>query len=171
MKIENPAQIIGSPAQLEALRKAIQSRKRGDVQTITVCAGTGCVARGSMKVFEKIKQQLETGDLKLERTIESKGKILGTEVTFIATTRTWERPQGGMYSEGNGVLMMMKGEKVILHGSGISVAGKGAGMNLRGIRYAQTASPSFSRLNNVALVFELEIMPDGTVHDKWWEWK
>jgi hypothetical protein len=42
---------------------------------------------------------------------------------------------------------------------------------MRGARYAQTASPSFSRLNNVVLVFELEIMPDGTVHDKWWEWK
>ena len=122
-------------------------------------------------VGQRIIRSHHTGDLKLERSIEAKGKILGMDVTFIATTRTWERPQGGMFSDGNGVMMTMKGEKVILHGSGISVAGKGTGMNIRGVRYAQTASPSLSRLNNVALVFELEITPDGTVHDKWWEWK
>jgi hypothetical protein len=111
------------------------------------------------------------GVLKLERTIELKGKIYGTDVTFIATTRSWERPQGGMYTEGDGVMMTMKGEKVELHGSGIGIPGQGPGMNVRGVRYAQTASPSFSRLNNVAMVFELVIMPDGMVHDKWWEWK
>jgi hypothetical protein len=122
-------------------------------------------------VGQRIIRSHHTGDLKLERSIEAKGKILGMDVTFMATTKTWERPQGGMFSMGNGVLMTMKGDKVILHGSGISVAGKGMGMNVRGVRYAQTASPSFSRLNNVAMVFELEITPDGTVHDKWWEWK
>ena len=122
-------------------------------------------------VGQRIIRRHHSGELKIERTIESKGKILGIDVTFIATTKTWERQQGGMYADGNGVVMTMKGEKVMLHGSGISVAGKGTGMNMRGVRYAQTTSSSLSRLNNVALVFELEIMPDGTVHDKWWEWK
>lgn len=122
-------------------------------------------------VGQRIIRRHHSGELKLERTLEMKGKVLGTDVTFIATNKTWERPQGGMYSEGNGVMMTIKGEKVIIHGSGISVAGKGPAMNVRGVRYAQTSAPSLSRLNNVALVFELEIMPDGTVHDKWWEWK
>jgi hypothetical protein len=122
-------------------------------------------------VGQRIIRRHHTGELKLERSIESKGKILGTEVSFIATTRTWERPQGGMFSDGNGVMMTMKGEKVILHGSGISVAGKGTGMNIRGVRYAQTTAPAFIRLNNVALAYELEVKPDGTVRDKWWEWK
>ena len=106
-----------------------------------------------------------SGELKIERTMESKGKILGMDVTFVATVTMRERPQGGMYSEGNGVMMTMKGEKVILHGSGISAGGKGPNMSIRGARYAQTSSPSFSRLNNVALVFEIETLPDGTVHD------
>ena len=110
-------------------------------------------------------------ELKLERTIESKGKIFGTDVTFLATMKLMERPQGGMYSEGNGVMMTAKGEKVILHGSGITIPGKDGSMSTRGIRYAQTAVPSLSRLNNVAFVFELEVMPDGTVRDKWWELK
>ena len=111
------------------------------------------------------------GELKIERTIESKGKILGTEVNFIATMKLRERPQGGMYAEGNGVMMTMTGEKVILHGSGISVPGKGPGMSQRGVRYAQTTSAGLSRLNNVALAFEIEVMPDGTIRDKMWEWK
>ncbi|HVP93567.1 MAG TPA: hypothetical protein VMS89_00165 [Methanoregulaceae archaeon] len=110
-------------------------------------------------------------ELKLERTLESKGKIFGTDVTFIATTRLMERPQGGMYNWGNGVMMTSKGEKVVLHGSGISITGMGAGMSIRGVRYAQTTSPALSRLNNVALVFEIEVMPDGTYRDKMWEWK
>jgi hypothetical protein len=111
------------------------------------------------------------GMLKLEKTMESKGKILGMDVTFVATINNMERPQGGMYSEGNGILMTAKGDKVILHGSGISTGGKVPNVSIRGARYAQTSSPAFSRLNNMALVFEIEMMPDGSVHDKWWEWK
>jgi hypothetical protein len=111
------------------------------------------------------------GQLKLERTIESKGKILGTEVSFLATTWAMERPQGGMFSKGHGVMMTKTGEKAELHGSGISIPGKGPGMNVRGVRYLQTKSAALSRLNNVALVFEIEIAPDGTYHDKMWEWK
>jgi hypothetical protein len=111
------------------------------------------------------------GPLKLERTIESKGKILGTEVSFLATTWAMERPQGGMFSKGHGVMMTKTGEKAELHGSGISIPGKGPGWNIRGVRYLQTKSAALSRLNNVALVFEIEITPDGTYHDKMWEWK
>jgi hypothetical protein len=122
-------------------------------------------------VGHRIIRRHHSGELKMERTIESKGKILGTEVSFIATIKSWERPHGGIYAGGDGVMTSLKGDKVILHGSGISVAGKGAGLNMRGARYAQTASQTFSRLNNAALIFELEIMPDGTTHDRWWEWK
>jgi hypothetical protein len=93
------------------------------------------------------------------------------DVTFIATMELKKRWQGGMDAEGNGIMMAVNGKRVIFHGSGISVPGKGAGMSQRGIRYAQTKSPAFSRLNNVALVFEIEVMPDGTIHDKMWEWK
>jgi hypothetical protein len=109
--------------------------------------------------------------MKIERTMESKGKILGSDATLTATIKSWERPQGGMYSKGNGIMMTMKGEKVLLHGSGITISGTGPGMKMRGVRYAETTSPSLGRLNNVALVFEMELMPDGTFHDKWWEWK
>jgi len=111
------------------------------------------------------------GDLKLETTIESKGTILGTEITFIATFWSKERRQGGKFSKGNAIMMTDSGETAVLHGSGISMPGKGPAWNLRGVRYLQTSSPALSRLNDVALVFEIEIDPDGTVHDRMWEWK
>ena len=122
-------------------------------------------------VSQRLVRHWHGGELKLEKTMESKGKILGKEVTLLATLQLKERPQGGMYAEGNGVMMTATGEKVILHGSGITTAMKGMAISQRGVRYAQTASPAFSRLNNVAIVFEIEILADGTVHDKMWEWK
>jgi hypothetical protein len=111
------------------------------------------------------------GPLKIERTMESKGKILGQEVTLLATFWAMERPQGGMFSRGHGVLMTKDGGKVMLRGAGISVPSKGPGVSMRGTRYAQTTSPALKRLNEVALLFEIEITPDGMVRDKWWEWK
>jgi hypothetical protein len=109
--------------------------------------------------------------LRIERTMETKGKILGQEVTFLATFWSMERPQGGMFSRGRGILMTKNGEKAMLRGAGISVTPKGPGWSMRGTRYAQTTSAALKRLNEVALVFETEISPDGTIKDKWWEWK
>jgi hypothetical protein len=111
------------------------------------------------------------GHLKIERTMETKGKILGQEVTFLATFWSMERPHGGMFSRGRGILTTKNGEKVMLRGAGISVPSKGPGWSMRGTRYAQTTSAALKRLNEVALVFETEITPDGTIRDKWWEWK
>jgi hypothetical protein len=99
-------------------------------------------------------------ELKIEKTMESKGKILGEEVTLLAT-----------FSMGHGVLMTKSGGKVTANGSGISVPGAGPGIHMRGSRYMQTDVPALSRLNNVVVLFEIEIGPDGTVKDKMWEWK
>ena len=111
------------------------------------------------------------GPLKIESTMETKGKILGQEVTLLATFWRMERPQGGMFSKGHGVLMTKDGGKVILRGAGVSVPSKGPGMSMRGTRYGQTTSPALKRLNDVAILFEIEVTPDGMVKDKWYEWK
>ena len=92
-------------------------------------------------------------------------------MTFLATTWSKDRPDGGMFTKGNGIMMTGNGEKATLHGSGISIPGKGPGISIRGVRYLQTAAPSLRRLNNVALVFEIEVAPDGMMHDRMWEWK
>jgi hypothetical protein len=111
------------------------------------------------------------GPLKIERTMESKGKILGQEVTLIATFWAMERPQGGMFSKGHGVLMTKDGGKVMLRGAGISIPSKGPGVSMRGTRYAQTTVPALKRLNEAGVLFEIEISPDGMIRDKWYEWK
>lgn len=108
---------------------------------------------------------------KVERTMESKGTLLGTEVTLLATFWSKERPQGGVLGKGHGILTTEKGETAVLEGSGISVPATGPGWSLRGARYLQTSGPALSRLNGVALLFEIEIAPDGTVSDRMWEWK
>ncbi len=109
--------------------------------------------------------------LKIERTIESKGKVLGEEVTILATFWSKERPQGGMASMGHGILTTAKGEKAVVKGAGISVKPKGAGWALRGARFIQTESPALKRLNDAVLLFEMDIAPDMTFRDKWWEWR
>ncbi|HVN66658.1 MAG TPA: hypothetical protein VMT31_08605 [Methanomicrobiales archaeon] len=111
------------------------------------------------------------GPTKIERTMESKGKILGQEVTLLATFWAMERPEGGMFSKGHGVLMTKDGGKVFLRGAGISVPSKGPGWSMRGTRYAQTKAPALKKLNEVAILFEIEISPDGVTRDKMWEWK
>jgi hypothetical protein len=122
-------------------------------------------------VGQRIVAHHEGGKLKIERTMESKGKILGQEVTLLATFWAMERPQGGMFSRGQGVLMTKDGGKAIGRGAAISVPSKGGGWSMRGSRYFQTATPALKRLNEVMVAFEIEISPDGMVKDKWWEWK
>lgn len=111
------------------------------------------------------------GEMKLERTFEVKGKVFGEEVTFLSTVWSMDRPQGGMYGKGHGIMMTKKGEKVMLKGAGISVSKTAPVGSFRGARYAQTSSPTLARLNNVVLVFELELGADGSYRDKTWEWK
>jgi hypothetical protein len=110
-------------------------------------------------------------ELKVETTMESKGTLLGEEVTLLATFWSKERPHGGTFAMGHGIVTTKTGGKVVAKGSGISVPGTGPGLHMRGARYMQTDIPALSRLNNVVGMFEVEISPDGAVKDKMREWK
>jgi hypothetical protein len=111
------------------------------------------------------------GEMKIERTMEAKGKMLGTEVTFISTIWSREKQQGGMSVKGHGIMVTKTGETAKLWGSGVSIPKTGGGWSVRGARFLQTSTPALSRLNNVAIVFEIDIDEDGTYHDRMWEWK
>ncbi|RXE55723.1 hypothetical protein ABH15_05660 [Methanoculleus taiwanensis] len=67
--------------------------------------------------------------------------------------------------------MTGSGGVAVLHDSGIRVPKDGSGWSVRGVRHLRTTSPVMSRLNDLPLAFEVEIDPDGTVHDRMWEWK
>ncbi len=122
-------------------------------------------------VNQRVISHHGAGKIRIERTMETKGRLLGEDVTLLGTFWAKERPQGGMFSRGQGVVFTKSGEKAMVRGAGISVPAKGEGWSMRGSRYVQTKSPALKRLNEVVVVFEIEISPDGMVRDKWYEWK
>ncbi len=54
---------ISSSSQFEKLSNQITSEKKADKQKILVCAGTGCLAKGSLKVAEAISRELTSSEL------------------------------------------------------------------------------------------------------------
>ncbi len=59
-----------SPPELSAFRDRLSSERRDDINRITICAGTGCVAKGSIRVFEKFTEAIESRQL--DATVELK---------------------------------------------------------------------------------------------------
>jgi NADH:ubiquinone oxidoreductase subunit F (NADH-binding)/(2Fe-2S) ferredoxin/NAD-dependent dihydropyrimidine dehydrogenase PreA subunit len=54
---------VQSADELMKLRKRIASRRDSKQVSISICAGTGCRAHGSMELFEEFRRQLEAGGL------------------------------------------------------------------------------------------------------------
>ncbi len=54
---------INSPAELEAFRKEILSKRDPNKPCITLCSGTACHATGSKEVAVAIEQELESQGL------------------------------------------------------------------------------------------------------------
>lgn len=55
------------------------------------------------RVVEQRLVRHRGGEPRIERFIESKGKVLGTEITVTATFRSKERLPGGMFLKGDGL--------------------------------------------------------------------
>jgi NADH:ubiquinone oxidoreductase subunit F (NADH-binding)/(2Fe-2S) ferredoxin/NAD-dependent dihydropyrimidine dehydrogenase PreA subunit len=53
---------IKSAAELRAFRERLIAERKKRRNVVTVCAGTGCVAKGSLKVFEKFSELIGKGD-------------------------------------------------------------------------------------------------------------
>ena len=56
-------------------------------------------------------------------------------------------------------------------GSGMGIIGKGGAVSFRGAIYYSSSSPKWSKLNNVASVFEYEVDGEGNAKSTLWEWK
>ncbi len=54
---------LETASDLESLHELFSARKRAERISISICAGTGCRAQGSMDVFEEFRNQLEESDL------------------------------------------------------------------------------------------------------------
>ena len=111
------------------------------------------------------------GGFKVEVAFESKGKLLGVDITEIGTYWSESRPDGSMYGEGQGLMMTQDGEVATWKGGGVGKFVDGGAVSYRGAIYFSTASQKLARLNGAATVFEFDVDAEGNTHSKLWEWK
>jgi hypothetical protein len=109
--------------------------------------------------------------LKVEVSAEDSGKILGHDFNQILTYCAEPRPDGSLYGEGQGVVLLHNGEIASWKGSGVGTIKPGGAISYRGAIYFSTASAALARLNTIAVVFEYEVDPAGNTHSKLWEWR
>ena len=62
--------MITSRQELQSLREALAKSYKAETNKIIVCGGTGCVAGGSLKIYEALKTKMINDGLKVEVTLE-----------------------------------------------------------------------------------------------------
>ena len=110
------------------------------------------------------------GDPKMETSFQANGSILGTNVKEMGTYCTVVRPDGTLYGEGQGV-MVLKDGMATWTGHGVGLMKKDGTASYRGAVYYQTSPPKWARLKKVAVVFEYEVDAEGNTRSQFWEWK
>src|SRR5262245_16541380 len=111
------------------------------------------------------------GGQKMETSFEANGRMLGVEETETGTYSSILRPDGSLFGEGQGMVMGKGGELATWVGQGVGRIKKDGGVSYRGAIYYQTSTPAWSRLNNVAAIFEYEVDAQGNSRSQHWEWK
>ena len=115
--------------------------------------------------------QSRGGGVRVEVSFEDSGKLVGVEVSGIATYWSEVRPDGTIHGEGQGVSIGKDGEMATWKGMGVGKFTGGGAVSYRGMLSYYSASPKLSRLNSVAAIFEFSVDASGNTHSKTWEWK
>jgi hypothetical protein len=100
------------------------------------------------------------------------GIIAGTDVTVFSTYAATMRADGSFYGECPNAGVVMAGDGVAtFRATGTGSPTAEGGFSFRGVAYFETAAPSLSSLNNVAMAYEWDV--DATGEATWglWEWK
>ena len=111
------------------------------------------------------------GGPKMETSFQASGSILGTDAKEMGTYVSVVRPDGTLYGEGQGVMILKDGKMATWTGHGVGTTKKDGSASYRGALYFQTIPPKWSRLNKVAVLFEYEVDAQGNTHSEYWEWK
>ena len=111
------------------------------------------------------------GDVKVEVSFQSTGKILGVATRGTVTYWAGVRPDGSLYGEAQGLVAGAGGKRATFKAQGVGKLLDGGAVTYRGAQYFYSDSPKLSRLNTVAVVFEYEADADGNTKSKLWEWK
>ena len=107
---------------------------------------------------------------KVEVSFQTRGKLLGLDVTAIGTYWSTVQANGALYGEGQGVVMSSQGDVVQWTGAGRGRFTDQGGVSFRGAIYYQTTSERLARLNSIAGVFEHEASANDSVVSTVWEW-
>jgi len=118
-----------------------------------------------------VRRILSTDPPTVEVSFEDSGKMLGVANNGFGTYTSVIRPDGGIYGEGEGLMMTAEGEAISWKGSGVGKFGPGGTVSYRGMLYYRTASQKLARLNNMCGAFEYEVDKAGKTTTRIWEWK
>jgi hypothetical protein len=109
---------------------------------------------------------------RVEVSFQDSGTLLGIHGTNMGTYVSVARPDGTLFSDGQGIAMTDEGEVVTWRGQGVvRPTGHGMATSSRGAVYCQTTSERLARLNGIALLFEVEADESGKITTRSWEWK
>ena len=114
----------------------------------------------------------EAGEVKVEVTLQTQGKIGGIEETSLWTYWSKTRSDGSIYGEGNGFMTTKDGDVINLTGNGAAMSpGPGGTIHYRGAIHFHTTAERFRKLNGIAGVHEYNVDAEGNTTVKVWEWK
>lgn len=123
------------------------------------------------KIYGTRVLPFEGGASKVESSMQATGRLLGVEVTNIATIWGAMRPDGTLYIEGQGVVMANDGGAANFVGWGFGRFTASGGVSYRGAINCPSASGSLARLNSTIIPFESEVDADQNITWRFWEWK
>jgi len=109
-------------------------------------------------------------DGKMEVTAQGTGKILGVDGFLLSTSVGTMGADGVFMGEGNGSIMTMEGEVLLMKGIAIGYP-SGKGGTTRTATVHTTQSKKLARLNKVVGVHEYETDMQDNWTAKIWEWK
>ena len=108
---------------------------------------------------------------KVEVSIQSKGKLLGSDCQGRATYWSEMQPSGFLYGEGQGMYMTTDGDMASWKGQGSGKLTPGGGASYRGAVHFLKATGKLARLAGTVAVFEHGTDANDNAASKFWEWK
>lgn len=111
------------------------------------------------------------GGPRMETSFQGGGSLLGVTETETGTYTATARPDGSLVGDGQGIVMSKDGDVLTWTGQGLGAMKKDGAVSYRGALYCQSASPKWSRLNSVVVVFEYEVDAQGNTSAQLFEWK
>jgi hypothetical protein len=129
------------------------------------------IGKMSGKINSQRVLSVAGGGLKMETSFCADGSLLGANVKETGTYSTVVRPDGTLYGEGQGVMILKDGKMATWTGHGVGVTNKDGTASYRGAIYFQTMPPRWSRLNKIGVLFEYEVDAEGNTRSEYWEWK